>query len=162
MVELVTMTGCDSSFLVSLIGNTTSFEIVLDNAKSHAVILETVEATAKARTVPRQRKRYDCPTLQETKDEQEELKLDLDDLRDSAPSDDRLNNSYPCRKHGPGTRHKAATCRWEESSLLDSDFAYKSCHVSFDGMLKEASSTTKSARMNVSRPTRRDSIKTCQ
>ena len=146
-----------SSFLESLVDSATVFEIVLDNAKSHADFCETVEAVKKRTSMVRKSK---GSVRQETKNEQEELELDLGDLRDCAPTDDRLYYSYPRRENVPGARHKAVMCRWASSSS-DSDFAHVPCHFSFDRMLKEASSATKSARTNVSRPTRRNSIMSC-
>lgn len=153
-----------SSFLDSFVKSPNmAFEILLDNHKSHATFCETVNAvqTRKSSSLSRRRKAI-ARTTQETKDD-EEIELDLDDLRDCAPTGNYLHSSYPGREDAPGSHHHNKDnmlCRWASSS--DSDFAYVPSHFSFDRMLKEASSATNSARANVSRPVRRNSIKSSQ
>ena len=148
--------GLSLSLLESIVGADTAIEIVIDNAKSHAVYCETVD-TAQTKKPPTRRRTRCIRRLQETKDD-EETELDLDDLRDcSPPTDHYLHNLYPGREDGHANNGKRILCRWASSS--DSDFAYVPSHFSFDEMLKEASSATLSARSNVSRPVRRSSLK---
>ena len=169
--DLVAMRGqqkivetSSSSFLDSLVRSPNmAFEIVLDNHKSHATFCETVNAVQapKSSSLSRRRKAA-TRTFQETKD-YEEIELDLDDLRDCAPTGSYLHNSYPGREDAPSSHHHnkdSMLCRGASSS--DSDFVYVPSHFSFDRMLKEASSATDSARANVSRPVRRSSLKSSQ
>lgn len=147
-----------SSFLSSILENTTTVEIVLDNAKSHATYCETVHAVNMRKS--RLTRKAPTRTFQETKD-YKATELHLEDIRDCTPTGTFLHNSHASgREDAPGCRREGLLCRWASSS--DSNISYVPSHFSFDRMLKEASSATDSARTNVSRPVRRNSLKTSE
>lgn len=144
------------SFFDFLTEKTMIVEIVLDNAKSHVDYRVAIDAFVKPKKLLTRRK---CSNGSSNKyDEDEDVEIELDDLRDCKPTgSEYIHNSFPGREDALGA-YKANLCRWACSSS-DSDFAHVPSHFSFDRMLKEASSGTESARANVSRPVRRSSIK---
>lgn len=140
--------SCPSSLssMSLMVQTATVIEIVFDNAKSHAEFSTTsrhLESTSRGR--------QDGIRVRE-----DDAEMDISDLKIFPSIDYSMHNSFPGRNNMPG--HAENLCRWATSS--DSDFAYAPSIRSFDRMLKEDSSGTKSARTNVSRPVRRTSLKT--
>lgn len=134
------------SFLDAFTPTMMDVEIVLDNAKSHAKVVETTSTNIRL---------MDQLTLAD-----DEMSLEDLVMMTRGPTNDHCHDSNPEREVAPTGSHKGA-CRWasSSSSSRDEDFAHVHIHLSFDGMLKEDSSRTHSALTNVTRPVRRTSLK---
>ena len=135
---------------------TMDFEIILDNARSHASFCETVNALPSSKKFSRRNAAGSTKRYKKKSDKDGELGLDNNDLA-TFGSSNCLQNLYPRRKDAPG-ENRGMLGRSVSSSYSDLN-CVPSQYSSFDKMLKEASSATNSARTNVLRPQRRNSLK---